>query len=162
MTTRTPIKAPACIICRSPLSIRPATGRKSGKSFIFMVCPRDGRHFRAPSIRSPKLPGLASISPWISAVRPNSAPMLNGLKMPPGSMIQHILRVSITRLIQPAESAFMRQSARIGRDCPMTRYNPVMRACAPKFRPRMKRPRSSSYGSPSAVMMYPRPGNLTR
>ena len=47
MTTKAAIKAPACIICRSALSIRPATGRKSGKSFIFMVCPQDGRHFRA-------------------------------------------------------------------------------------------------------------------
>ena len=47
MTSTAQAKVPACLICGVPLSIRPATGRKSGKSFIFMVCPKDGRHFRA-------------------------------------------------------------------------------------------------------------------
>ena len=36
-----------CLICSSPLSIRMAKGRKSNKPFIMLVCPRDGRHFRA-------------------------------------------------------------------------------------------------------------------
>ena len=36
-----------CLICSSPLSIRMAKGRKSNKPFIMLVCPKDGRHFRA-------------------------------------------------------------------------------------------------------------------
>ena len=40
-------QAPMCLICRTPLSVRAAYGRKSGKPFVFLVCPVDGRHFRA-------------------------------------------------------------------------------------------------------------------
>ena len=40
-------QAPMCLVCRTPLSVRSATGRKSGKPFVFLVCPVDGRHFRA-------------------------------------------------------------------------------------------------------------------
>ena len=36
-----------CLVCRQPLSLRPARGRKSGKPFLMLVCPIDGRHFRA-------------------------------------------------------------------------------------------------------------------
>ncbi len=36
-----------CLVCRGPLTIRPARGRRSGKPFIMLVCGRDGRHFRA-------------------------------------------------------------------------------------------------------------------
>ena len=36
-----------CHICRNPLSVRLARGRKSGKPFVMLVCPRDGRHMRA-------------------------------------------------------------------------------------------------------------------
>lgn len=36
-----------CLICSSPLSVRMAKGRKSNKPFILLVCPKDGRHFRA-------------------------------------------------------------------------------------------------------------------
>ncbi len=36
-----------CHICRSPLSVRLASGRKSGKPFVMLVCPSDGRHMRA-------------------------------------------------------------------------------------------------------------------
>ena len=35
-----------CPVCSRSLAIRPAQGRKSGKPFIMMVCPTDGRHFR--------------------------------------------------------------------------------------------------------------------
>ena len=35
-----------CPVCNRALSVRPAKGRKSGKLFISMVCPGDGRHFR--------------------------------------------------------------------------------------------------------------------
>ena len=35
-----------CPICRSPLDLRLARGRKSGKPFIMLICGRDGRHFR--------------------------------------------------------------------------------------------------------------------
>ncbi len=35
-----------CPVCGQPLSFRLARGRKSGKPFIQLVCPQDGRHFR--------------------------------------------------------------------------------------------------------------------
>jgi hypothetical protein len=38
--------APRCPICGDPLLIRLATGRKSGKPFVMMLCSQDGRHFR--------------------------------------------------------------------------------------------------------------------
>jgi len=36
-----------CPVCQLPLTVRLARGRKSRKSFIHLVCPRDGCHFRA-------------------------------------------------------------------------------------------------------------------
>jgi hypothetical protein len=36
-----------CPVCLNPLSIRTARGRTSNKPFIMLVCPKDGRHFRA-------------------------------------------------------------------------------------------------------------------
>ena len=36
-----------CHICRVALSVRLARGRKSGKPFVLLVCPSDGRHMRA-------------------------------------------------------------------------------------------------------------------
>ena len=36
-----------CLICQEPLFLRSATGRKSGKPFLMLICPQDGRHFRA-------------------------------------------------------------------------------------------------------------------
>ena len=36
-----------CHICLKPLSVRLARGRKSGKPFVMLVCPSDGRHMRA-------------------------------------------------------------------------------------------------------------------
>ena len=38
---------PVCPVCQEPLSIRLATGRKSGKPFVMLVCAQDGRHIRA-------------------------------------------------------------------------------------------------------------------
>lgn len=35
-----------CPICRKPLSVKVAKGRKSNKPFIMLVCSEDGRHFR--------------------------------------------------------------------------------------------------------------------
>ena len=35
-----------CLICGEPLTVRLARGRKSGKPFIMLICPQDGRHFR--------------------------------------------------------------------------------------------------------------------
>jgi hypothetical protein len=35
-----------CLVCGSSLSLRTARGRKSGKPFLMLVCPVDGRHFR--------------------------------------------------------------------------------------------------------------------
>ncbi len=35
-----------CLVCRQPLALRLARGRKSGKTSIMLICPSDGRHFR--------------------------------------------------------------------------------------------------------------------
>jgi hypothetical protein len=35
-----------CLICGTPLTLRLARGRKSGKPSIMLICPIDGRHFR--------------------------------------------------------------------------------------------------------------------
>ncbi len=40
------MKQIACPVCGDPVAVRPAQGRKSHKSFIMLVCSRDGRHFR--------------------------------------------------------------------------------------------------------------------
>ena len=37
---------PPCPVCRQPLALRTAKGRKSGKTFLMLVCVHDGRHFR--------------------------------------------------------------------------------------------------------------------
>ena len=36
-----------CHICRAPLKVKLARGRKSGKPFVMLACPEDGRHIRA-------------------------------------------------------------------------------------------------------------------
>lgn len=36
-----------CMICGEPLTVRLAQGRKSGKVFVMLLCPKDARHFRA-------------------------------------------------------------------------------------------------------------------
>jgi hypothetical protein len=38
---------PECLVCHRALSVRLAHGRKSGKPFVMLVCPENGRHFRA-------------------------------------------------------------------------------------------------------------------
>ena len=35
-----------CPVCGQTLHFRVAQGRKSGKNFIMLLCPVDGRHFR--------------------------------------------------------------------------------------------------------------------
>ena len=35
-----------CLLCGEKLTIRLAKGRKSQKTFLMLVCSRDGRHFR--------------------------------------------------------------------------------------------------------------------
>jgi hypothetical protein len=35
-----------CIVCGGGLVLRTARGRKSGKPFLMLVCPQDGRHYR--------------------------------------------------------------------------------------------------------------------
>ena len=35
-----------CLVCATALSLRLARGRKSGKPFLMLICPVDGRHFR--------------------------------------------------------------------------------------------------------------------
>ena len=36
-----------CPVCQSTLEVRLAKGRRSEKSFLMLVCPKDGRHIRA-------------------------------------------------------------------------------------------------------------------
>jgi uncharacterized Zn finger protein (UPF0148 family) len=36
-----------CPICGANLMIKLARGRKSGKPFVMLICPNDGRHIRA-------------------------------------------------------------------------------------------------------------------
>ncbi len=36
-----------CPVCEAVLVLTPAQGRKSGKAFIMLRCPQNGRHFRA-------------------------------------------------------------------------------------------------------------------
>ena len=36
-----------CVVCKEPLTVRLARGRKSDKPFIMLLCGKDGRHFRA-------------------------------------------------------------------------------------------------------------------
>jgi hypothetical protein len=36
-----------CPVCSTGLIIRLANGRKSGKPFVMLICPKDGRHIRA-------------------------------------------------------------------------------------------------------------------
>ena len=35
-----------CPVCRQPMALRIARGRKSGKTFLMLLCARDARHFR--------------------------------------------------------------------------------------------------------------------
>ena len=35
-----------CPVCGTPLALRLARGRKSGKPFVMLLCSVDGRHFR--------------------------------------------------------------------------------------------------------------------
>ena len=36
----------SCLVCATALTLRLARGRKSGKPFLMLICPVDGRHFR--------------------------------------------------------------------------------------------------------------------
>jgi hypothetical protein len=36
-----------CLICGTGLTLRLARSRKSGKPFVMLICPMDGRHLRA-------------------------------------------------------------------------------------------------------------------
>ena len=36
-----------CLVCKEPLRVKLARGRKSGKPFVMLICSKDGRHFRA-------------------------------------------------------------------------------------------------------------------
>jgi hypothetical protein len=53
--------APCCPVCREPLIIRLARGRKSGKPFVMLLCAADGRHFR----------GFISHKPYVTQVIEN-------------------------------------------------------------------------------------------
>jgi hypothetical protein len=35
-----------CLLCTAALTLRLVRGRKSGKPFLMLICPVDGRHFR--------------------------------------------------------------------------------------------------------------------
>lgn len=47
-----------CPLCAQPLAVRLAKGRKSGKPFIMLRCPVDGRHFR----------GFITFQPYVAQV----------------------------------------------------------------------------------------------
>ncbi len=47
-----------CPVCSGSLAVRMAQGRKSGKPFIMLVCPQDGRHFRAFITDQPYVKGV--------------------------------------------------------------------------------------------------------
>ena len=36
----------SCPVCGTPLALRLARGRKSGKAFVMLLCSVDGKHFR--------------------------------------------------------------------------------------------------------------------
>lgn len=36
-----------CPVCGAVLVLTPAQGRKSGKAYLMLRCPKNGRHFRA-------------------------------------------------------------------------------------------------------------------
>jgi hypothetical protein len=40
------MKMLSCFVCNGNLEVRQASGRKSGKLFLFLKCAADGRHFR--------------------------------------------------------------------------------------------------------------------
>ncbi len=40
------VQGPSCPVCGKCLSLKFARGRKSGKAFIMVICPQDGKHFR--------------------------------------------------------------------------------------------------------------------
>jgi hypothetical protein len=43
----TPAAPPVpCLVCATALTLRLVRGRKSGKPFLMLICPQDGRHFR--------------------------------------------------------------------------------------------------------------------
>jgi hypothetical protein len=42
----TPSPSVPCLVCATPLALRLVRGRKSGKPFLMLICPIDGRHFR--------------------------------------------------------------------------------------------------------------------
>ena len=42
----TPTNQSPCPVCRQPLALRFARGRKSGKTFLMLLCASDARHFR--------------------------------------------------------------------------------------------------------------------
>ena len=35
-----------CPVCQQPMALRIARGRKSGKTFLMLLCAQDARHFR--------------------------------------------------------------------------------------------------------------------
>jgi hypothetical protein len=42
----TPSAPVPCLLCAAALTLRLVRGRKSGKPFLMLICPVDGRHFR--------------------------------------------------------------------------------------------------------------------
>ena len=47
MTQETDKTTVSCHICQASLKVKLARGRKSGKPFVMLACPEDGRHIRA-------------------------------------------------------------------------------------------------------------------
>lgn len=51
-------RLPACLVCGIAFAVRPARGRISGKPFIMIICPADGRHFRGFITYQPYVMGV--------------------------------------------------------------------------------------------------------
>ena len=47
MTQETDKTTVSCHICQAALKVKLARGSKSGKPFVMLACPEDGRHIRA-------------------------------------------------------------------------------------------------------------------
>lgn len=55
-------KGPLCPICSQKLVVSLARGRKSGKQFVMLKCPADGRHFRGFITHQPFVQQVAMTS----------------------------------------------------------------------------------------------------
>lgn len=63
-----------CPVCSAALSLRLARGRKSGKPFVMLICPRDGRHFRGFISDRPYVGGVVQRVESLQKQQPGGTP----------------------------------------------------------------------------------------